>query len=178
MTDADSDNTQKKWFCLRTQTKREHIAVAHIAKESDFQTFCPRVRFQRLTARGKVWFTEAMFPGYLFARFDWEKDLRRVNSMLGISGVLHFGEYYPSIAESFIEDLRGHLDESDLKVFANAMEVGDTVTVSEGPMMGFDAVVTQLLPAKDRVRILLDFLGQPTEAEIGIDKVYKDTFPQ
>ena len=176
VTDAAADNL-RKWFCLRTQTKREHVAVAHIGKESDFETFCPRVRFQRLTARGKVWFTEAMFPGYLFARFDWEKDLRHIQSMLGISGVVHFGEYYPAIADQFLQDLRDHLDKSDLKVFTHAPEVGDMVTLSEGPMMGMEAVVTHLLPSKERVKVLLEFLGQPTEAEVGIDKVYKDTFP-
>ncbi|MGB0583203.1 MAG: transcription termination/antitermination protein NusG [Limisphaerales bacterium] len=167
-----------KWFCLRTQTKREHIAVAHFEKESDFETFCPRVRFQRLTARGKVWFTEAMFPGYLFARFGWEQDLRRIQSMLGISGVLHFGEYYPAIADKFIAELRDYLDDSDLKVFENAPQVGDTVMVTEGPMMGFEAVVTQLLPAKERVKVLLEFLGQPTEAVVSVEKVHKDTIPR
>lgn len=178
MTDASADNDVEKWFCLRTQPKREHVAVAHIAKESDFETFCPRVRFQRLTARGKIWFTEAMFPGYLFARFRWEQDLRRIQSMLGITGVLHFGEYYPAIADRFIDELRDHLDESDLKVFTNAPEVGDTVTLTEGPMMGFEAVVTRLLPSKERVKVLLEFLGQPTEAEVAVDKVHRDPFPR
>ena len=174
--ESDPDNDQLQWYCLRTQPKREHIAMAHIAKEPDLEAFCPRVRFQRLTARGKVWFTEAMFPNYIFARFDWERQFRQVNGMLGVNGVLHFGEFYPPIPDAMITELREYLDESDLKVFQNELQQGDEVILSDGPMMGFRAVVTQLLPARMRVRVLLEFLGQPTVAEVSVEKVHKDSF--
>ena len=52
------------WFCLRAQPKHEHIAAQHLKKLPGVEVFCPRVRFQRATRRGKVWFTEAMFPNY------------------------------------------------------------------------------------------------------------------
>lgn len=173
--DLASDNDKPRWYCLRTQSKREHIAMAHFAKASDLEAFCPRVRFQRLTPRGKVWFVEAMFPNYIFARFDWEQQFRQVNSMLGVTGVLHFGEFYPAIPDRIVTELREYLDESDLKVFHDVLKKGDEVVLSEGPMMGFSAVVTQLLPARMRVRVLLEFLGQPTETEVAMDMVYKDS---
>jgi len=171
----DSGQLDPKWYCLRTQPKREHIAMAHIARQADLEAFCPRVRFQRLTPRGKVWFTEAMFPNYIFARFDWQTQFRQVNGTLGVNGVLRFGEYYPSIPDSFIQELKAHLDESDLKVFHDALKEGDEVVVAEGPLMGMTAVVTRLLPSRMRVKLLLEFLGQPTEAEVPVDKVYKDS---
>ena len=175
--DPVSEQLDPKWYCLRTQPKREHIAMAHIAKQADLDAFCPRVRFQRLTPRGKVWFTEAMFPSYIFARFDWATQFRQVNGTLGVNGILRFGEFYPPIPDSMVEELKAHLDESDLKVFHDALQKGDEVVVSEGPMMGFTAVITQLMPARMRVKVLLEFLGQPTEAELLVEKVYKDSFP-
>jgi transcription antitermination factor NusG len=36
----------------------------------------------------------------------------------------------------------------------------------KGVFLGLQAVVTQVLPAAQRVRILLDFLGRQTEAEV------------
>ena len=59
------------WFCLRAQPKREHIAAACLRQNSEVEVFCPRVRFRKHTNRGPVWFVESMFPGYLFARFDY-----------------------------------------------------------------------------------------------------------
>src|SRR5271166_6904013 len=59
------------WFCLKAQPKREHIAAACLRQISEVEAFCPRVRFRKRTNRGPVWFVEPMFPGYLFARFDY-----------------------------------------------------------------------------------------------------------
>lgn len=170
-----SPDESARWYCLRTQIKREHIATAQLAKEAGVEVFCPRVRFQRLTQRGKVWFNEAMFPNYLFARFDWQNQLRQIQAVQGVAGVVRFGDFSPDIAPQIIADLRASLDESDLKVFLNPLEIGDEITISDGPMMGLTAVVTQLMPSKERVKVLLEFLGQPTEAEVAATDVYKET---
>ena len=64
--ETDSDSIEK-WRCLRGKPKREHLAAQHL-RLAGFEAFCPRIRHQRRTVRGKVWFVEALFPGYLFAR--------------------------------------------------------------------------------------------------------------
>ena len=65
------DQPIDSWFCLRAQPKREHIAAACLRQISEVEVFSPRVRFRKHTNRGPVWFVESMFPGYLFARFDY-----------------------------------------------------------------------------------------------------------
>src|SRR5712671_2857742 len=80
-----------KWYCLRSQPKHEHIAAAHLRQFEGIEVFCPRVRIQRSTRRGLVWFTEALFPNYLFARFEMPAWCARVRSCPGVSGLVHFG---------------------------------------------------------------------------------------
>ena len=87
------------WFCLRTQPKHEHIAAAHLKDDPDIEIYLPRIRFKRATRRGPVWFTEALFPNYLFARFDLAACLRRVCHARGVRGVVHFGERWPIVPE-------------------------------------------------------------------------------
>lgn len=172
------NSDDRKWYCLRTQIKREHVAAAHLKLVEEVEFFCPQVRFQRLTARGKVWFTEGMFPSYLFARFDWKEQLREVQAASGIAGVVRFGDQVLPIADGVIDELRAQLDESDLKVFTQVLQPGDEVTISEGPFMGMQAVVRTLLPAKERVRLMLEFLGQPTETEVPAAEVHKEDGPR
>ena len=43
---------------------------------------------------------------------------------------------------------------------------GDNVKVADGAFAGLEAVVMQNLPARARVRVLLDFLGRKVEAEL------------
>ncbi len=70
------------WFCLKTQPKREHLAATALRRQFAVECFSPRLRFRRMTQRGPVWFVEAMFPGYLFAKFVYSTQHRAVeNSM-------------------------------------------------------------------------------------------------
>src|SRR5258705_250702 len=62
---------QRAWFCLRARSKHEHIAARHLQQMTDVEVFLPRIRFRRKTRQGPAWVTEALFPNYLFARFDW-----------------------------------------------------------------------------------------------------------
>jgi transcription antitermination factor NusG len=43
---------------------------------------------------------------------------------------------------------------------------GAEVIVAEGAFLGFSGIVVRLLPAKQRVQILLEFLGRTTIAEV------------
>src|SRR5439155_9753940 len=100
--------------------------------------------------------TEALFPNYLFARFDWQTSLRRVQSAPGVSGVIHFGERWPTIADEVMEELRRLFGEAELHVLPGAPAVGDAVEIAGGAFHGLEAVVTQVLPARERVTVLLD----------------------
>ena len=68
------------WFCLKTQPKREHLAATALRRQFGVECFSPRLRFRRMTQRGPVWFVEAMFPGYLFAKFIYSTQHRAVES--------------------------------------------------------------------------------------------------
>ena len=53
---------QAGWYVVRTRQKSEHIAAAHLQKYANLdQVFCPRIKFEKATLRGKVWFIEALF---------------------------------------------------------------------------------------------------------------------
>ena len=64
--------------------------------------------------------------------------------------------------------IRGKIDGQwmDLKVVSLPLAVGDVTQIVAGPMTGLEAVVQQLLPARERVKVLLEFLGRRVEAEV------------
>src|ERR1019366_10115934 len=94
---------------LRIQPKHEHIAAAHLEREPGIEGYLPSIRVKRATRRGQVWFTEALFPNYLFARFDLAACLRQVCSSRGVRGVVHFGDRWPVVPEAVIEELHATL---------------------------------------------------------------------
>jgi transcriptional antiterminator RfaH len=154
------------WYCLRSQPKHEHIAAAHLRMLEGVTVFCPRIRFKRKTRQGLVWVTEAMFPSYLFAHFELAEMHRRVSCAHGVIGIIRFAGRYPTIEEGALAELQSHTGLAEVKELSYELSQGDQVKIVEGVLIGLDAVVTQVLPAKQRVKVLMDFLGRKMEAEI------------
>jgi transcriptional antiterminator RfaH len=159
------------WFCLRTQPKHEHVAATALRRQLGITCFSPRLRFRRATRRGAVWFVEAMFPGYLFAEFVYSRQCRHVEYSSGIQGVVRFGDQIATLEQSTISNLRQTADEDEIVTFDPEIQVGQSVRIAEGPLQGLEALVTHLLPAKERVRVLLEFLGRSVEAEVSKPRV-------
>jgi transcriptional antiterminator RfaH len=162
----EENATKAAWYCLRSQPKHEHIAAAHLRILEGVIVFCPRIRFKRATRQGLVWVTEAMFPGYLFAHFELTEMHRQVRYAHGVSGIVRFADRYPTIDEVPLEQLRAHTGDSEVKELSYKLSQGDDVRIVEGAFAGLEAVVVQVLPAKERVKILMDFLGRKIEAEV------------
>ena len=168
--------SQVAWFCLRSQPKHEHIAAEHLRLIEGIDVFNPRIRFPRSTRNGKVTVTEAMFPNYLFARFDWKSSLTRVHYSPGVSGVVHFGCKFPTVPDQAIEELRALIGTEGIHVVSNEVAVGEEVTISGGAFHGLQAVVTQVMPGKQRVLVLMDFLGRQSSVEVGIQSIVRQGF--
>ena len=154
------------WFCVRSQPKHEHIAAAHLQREPGIEVYLPRIRFKRATRRGPVWFTEALFPNYLFARFDLAACLRQVCHSRGVRGVVHFGDRWPIVPESVIEELRVTLGGEPVHVIREALQPGETVQIAGGVFHGLRAVITRAMPRRERVAVLLESLGRQTTVEL------------
>ena len=162
------------WFCLRSQPKHEHVAAAHLKKMEGVEVFLPRVRFRRPTRQGLAWVTEAMFPNYLFERFDWHNSLRQVQAARGVSGVVHFGTRWPVIDEIIIADLQQAVGAEELRTIATTLQPGDEVEIAEGAMRGLTAVVSRVIPSRERVAVLMEFLGRQTTIEVPVTFIVKE----
>ncbi|HEX3798996.1 MAG TPA: transcriptional activator RfaH [Verrucomicrobiae bacterium] len=164
--DSEAPDQTPAWFCLRTQPKHEHVAAAQLRQDAGVEVFLPRIRYQRATRKGPAWVTEALFPNYLFARFDLRASLRHVQATRGVSGVVHFGQYWPSIPQTAIHDLREAMEGADLRVIEDILKPGDAVQIIDGALLGLEAVVARVMPAQSRVAVLLNFLGRQTTVEL------------
>jgi transcriptional antiterminator RfaH len=172
-TPADDD---AGWYCVRSRPKSEHIAARNLQQFAHLdEVFCPRIRYEKPTRRGKVWFVEALFPGYFFARFDLADGLRAVNAAPGVTGLLHFADFYPLVHESFIRELREEFPEAEnsIRVIQPEISAGDEIVVTEGVMKGLKTIVTRLVGGGERVAVLLEWLGQEREAEVSMRSVMR-----
>ncbi len=165
---------EPQWYCIKCRPRQEQVARRWLAKEGLVEVFCPLVRFERARASGKVRVTEAMFPGYLFGRFHFAELHRQVRAANGVSTIVSFGGEPAIVAPEIITELRAMVSSGELVEIPATIQPGEEVSVIEGPFCGIRAVVTQVLPARARVKVLLELLGIEREVEISESSVLPD----
>lgn len=159
------------WYCLRSQPKHEHIAALHLRRYAAVEVFSPRIRFQRPRLKGKAWVTEALFPGYLFARFDLAERWREIQYSHAVRSILSFGGKIPALPAEVIDQLRETLGPEELSVIEPEMKEGGEVVVTEGVFVGLKTIVTSYVPGKDRIKLLMNVLGRDMEVEVPTSSV-------
>lgn len=159
------DPEKPHWYCVRAQTKREHIAAKHLRELEDIEVFCPRIKYRKATRRGKIWWLEPLFPGYLLAKFNLSEMERAVTFCQGVRGLVRFGNEIPPVPENFVSSLIHEVaqqatDQDDLITLKPFISIGDEVEVATGPLQGMKGTIQSIAPAAERVKVLLEFLGQ------------------
>ncbi|HXT10432.1 MAG TPA: transcriptional activator RfaH [Candidatus Angelobacter sp.] len=154
------------WYCARTKPKHEHIVAAGLKRNLGLEVFHPRLRIERPTRRGVVRIVEPLFPCYVFVRCNISECLDGVRYVNGVSSLVHFGQRIPIVPDQVVEELRQCFESEELMDVEDRITPGAEVTVGEGAFQGFNGIVLRVMPAKQRVQILLDFLGRTTLAEV------------
>jgi transcriptional antiterminator RfaH len=80
--------------------------------------------------------------------------------------LVRFGDLYHTIDDAVLAQLRDHVGGADVKEVSYKLLQGDKVRIAEGAFAGLEVLVTRALPAKERVKVLMDFLGRKIEAEV------------
>ncbi len=157
---------QQAWYCARTKPKHEHIAAANVRKNLALEVFHPRLRVERATRRGVVRVIEPLFPCYIFVRCQIEERMNDIRHTNGVSSLVHFGHRIPRVADSVIEELQECFEVGEPMMVEDRLSPGDEVVVGDGAFTGMRAFVLRVMPARQRVQILLDILGGPTPVEV------------
>ncbi len=157
---------ERAWFCVRSHPKREHIAAAHVRMIQNVEVFCPRLRIRKATRRGVVTFVECLFPNYFFAKFDSKSLLDKVKHSPSVSTIVHFGSRIPTVSDEIIAELSAAFPENEILDCDRHVEVGDEVTIGEGPFMGMKATVLRVMTPYQRVEVLLELLGRTTPVTV------------
>lgn len=167
-------STEPRWYCVRVRPKQEAVTARMLRSEAEIEVFCPFIRFKRARRGGMMWVNEGMFPGYLFGRFPYAEQHRHVLSISGVASIVRFGERPAEVPEEIIAELRAHVTDAETIVIPQDVEAGTEVKIVGGVYAGVKAVVSRVLPARQRVAVLLEVLGMEREVEISAEALLPD----
>ncbi len=155
------------WHALNTKPHKEREVEAFL-KDRGIQVYFPTIPAPR---RSRVPQFRAFFPGYLFAYTDLDAvGLWTVHYAPGMRGVVMFGGKPACVAEAVIDALRERLARVDVvDTLGEALQPGDRVLVTSGPLVDLEAVFDRKLSPDGRVRILIRVLQRWTPVAIEAD---------
>lgn len=165
------EDEELRWFCVKTKPRNESAARRMLMRDVGIEVFCPMLRFERVRRSGKVKVTEAMFPGYVFAKFNYRAQHRHVAGTHGVSTIVRFGGIPSIVPDDVVAELRASVVDQETIEIPTNIQVGEEVQLVEGPFSGIRALVTQVLPAQERVKVLLEILGMEREVEVETSRV-------
>lgn len=151
--------TSANWYVAETLPRAEKYAEANLGRQG-FASFCPRFSKQRRHARRIDRVLVPVFPGYVFVRFDRQRDQwTSINGTLGIRRLVGASSSRPqAMPESAMQALFERCTDDIMSCILPELEPGQQVRVVSGPFMGQLATIERL-DDHGRVRVLLDILG-------------------
>lgn len=99
---------------------------------------------------------------------------RAVTFCQGVRGLVRFGAEIPPVPESFVEaikqEIRSRKDaqEDEMVTLSPTIEIGDEVEIAHGPFQGMQGTIVAIPSAIERVKILIEFLGNPQAVDVDL----------
>ena len=90
---------------------------------------------------------------------------RKINSTIGVSRLVSFGNTHAPLAPGLVAGLMQRCDVEGKLLPADALCVGDSVEVLEGPFTHFVATV-EAIDAHQRVWVLMELMGQGAKVQL------------
>ncbi len=160
------------WYLVYTHSGREELAMMNLHRQG-FQTYLPQIMKKRRHARRVEQIRSPLFPRYLFVALNkMTSRWRSIQSTIGVSHLVSFGDCPIKVPECVVEDLLEKEDENGLLVFVpvDIIAPGDKVRILEG---AFEERVGILdcLDDNDRVNLLLELMGRQVKIKTALHSI-------
>jgi len=143
----------KNWI-VATYKSNEVKRVERNLLNQNFDFYLPKITIKKINTKPKV---EVLFPGYIFVNTNLE-NYSALKYTIGIKNIIKFGDNITCISDEEIEAMQMVEEKSKINPVVSQIKIGQEVKIAEGPLTGIIAKVCSL-PSKERVGILLSFLG-------------------
>lgn len=144
------------WYVIHTKPRHEQRADDNL-RAWHLETFYPKLKERYYAARSDqpLFRVKALFPGYIFARFNANELIHKVRFTRGVHSVVSFGLTPTPVDHTIIEIIRSNQDADGFTKIGEEFHAGDKVTIQDGPLKDFAGIFERTLNDEERVSVLL-----------------------
>ena len=144
----------KKNWLVATYKINEVIRLESNLLNQKFDYYLPKITTKKINSNPKE---EVLFPGYIFVNISFE-NYSALKYTIGIKNIIKFGGNISRISDEEIEAIQMAEEKSKIDPVVSQIQIGQDVMIAKGSLAGSIVKVCSL-PSKERVGILLSFLG-------------------
>ncbi len=166
------------WYVVMTNARYEPLVNKRLRADG-FRTFWPHFTEQVRTHRGRGLITKlrSYFPRYLFVSPDPGQSLYRVNNTVGVATVLHGDDGPYVVPDQVVRQVRKkcnadgllHDEHRPTPGARQLFKAGEEVTIKDGPLAGFLALVN--VDLGDQIKVEVEMFRGRVTAELRPDQV-------
>jgi transcriptional antiterminator RfaH len=119
-----------------------------------FDFYLPKITIKKINFKAKE---QILFPGYIFVNVNFE-NYSALKYTIGIKNIIKFGNNISYITNKEIKIIQKTEEFSKLYPVTSQIQVGQDAFISNGSFKGSIVKICSL-PSRDRVDVLLNFLG-------------------
>ena len=164
-----------KWYVVHTYSGYENTVKATIEKTIETRQLqdlihvvsIPMETVTELTDNGPKTYDRKVFPGYVLVKMVLTDETWYViKNVRGVTGFVGSGTKPTPLTEE--EVLALGVEKHEVVV---SYDVGDSVTITDGPLTSFVGIVDALDIDKNKVRVVVSMFGRETPVELELDQV-------
>ena len=153
---------KKKWLIALYKSNEVKRLESNLLNQN-FDFYLPKITIKKINSNPKV---EVLFPGYIFVNTSLE-NYAALKYTIGIKNIIKFGDNISCISNEEIKSMQMAEETSKIDPVAPQIQIGKDALISKGSLMGSMVKICSL-PSRQRVGILLSFLGSMRRVTIPI----------
>ncbi|MDA9146335.1 hypothetical protein N9O15_02215 [Gammaproteobacteria bacterium] len=144
---------KKNWLVATYKTNEVRRVESNLLNQK-YDYYLPKITTKKINSNPKV---EVLFPGYIFVNASLE-NYSVLKYTKGIKNIIKFGDNISYLSSEEIEAMKKVEETSKIDPVVSQIQIGQDVMIAKGSLTGSIVKVCSL-PSKERVGVLLSFLG-------------------
>ena len=164
----------KQWYAIHTYSGYEEKVAESIRQRADsldmgdkiFQVLVPKEKMIEVKNGKRKVVEKRIFQGYVMVQLKMSEDAWYiVRNTPSVTGFVGSGSEPTPIGNDEMEKIMKRMGRDEPKHKID-FKIGDVVNINDGPFKGFDGSVSEIDPAKGKLKVLVNMFGRETPVEL------------
>lgn len=167
-------DASKQWYAIHTYSGYEEKVAESIRQRADsldmkdkiFQVLVPKEKMIEVKNGKRKVVEKRIFQGYVLVQMKMSEDAWYiVRNTPSVTGFVGSGTEPTPVSNDEMDKIMKRMGREEPKHKID-FNIGEVVNITDGPFKGFDGSISEIDPAKGKLKVLVNMFGRETPVEL------------